>query len=272
MMTQRIFWIAKLTFAEAVRAKFFSLLLLMALVLVSLAGFFQQFDFGASQLKFILDFSFGAVFLLGTILTLVMTTQTFYHEIQTRSIMSILARPIQRWEYLFGKLLGVQFLVLLFCLLTGVILTGLLTWEEHVLLLDSEKTNIVYQSEVFLFLGVQWLKFSVIASLTLFIACLSRSSLYAMFVAFLAIIACQLQYLAAEMYADAETQIGLWFAWFLKTVVPNLQIYNIGDWLVLESKSGELPEGTYLDILKYSAVWYLVFFGLAALFFKDREI
>jgi len=268
----RTLLIAKLTFAEAVRAKFFSLLLMMALILVSLAGFFQQFDFGASALKFILDFSFGAVFLLGTILTLVMMTQTLYQEIQNRSIMSILARPIHRWEYLWGKLLGVQFLLLLFCLLTGIILTGLLTWEEKLLLLNSTESNLVNLGEVFIFLGVQWLKFSVIAALSLFIACLSRSSLYAIFVSFLAIIACQLQYLASEMYANAETQLGLWFAWFLKTAVPNLQIYNIGDWLVLESNKEEIPQGTLINILKYSAIWYITFFGLSVLFFKDREI
>ena len=275
MSYQRIFWIARLTFEEAVRAKFFSLLLVMALVLVSLAGIFQRFDFGASQLKFILDFSFGAVFLLGTILTLVMTVQSFYQEIQNRSIMSILARPVHRWEYLLGKLVGVQILIFLFCMITGLILTGLLTLEEKRLALEypeGNRNNIVNQSEVFLFMGIQWLKFSVVSALTLFISCLSRSSLYAIFVSFLALMACQLQYLAAEIYSDAVTKFGIWFSWFLKTVIPNLQIYNIGDRLVLATTTEGLPEGTMVDIIKYSIVWYLAFYGLAVFFFKDREL
>jgi len=275
MIAPRSLWIARLTFAEAVRAKFFNVLLLMALVLVMLAGFFQRFDFGTSQLKFIVDFGFGAVFLLGSILTLVMTTQSFYQELESRSITSILARPIHRWEYLLGKLLGVQALLLIFCLLTGLILAGLLTWEERLVLSKesgASEENVVKQSEVFLFLGVQWLRFSVLAALTLWIACLSRSSLYAMFVSFLALLACQLQYLAAEMYADAETKAGLWFAWFLKTIVPNLQIYNIGDLLVLESVQEPLNQSLIGSILGYSVLWYFAFYILAILFFKDREV
>ena len=56
------------TFREAVRQKFFGLLIILALCMVASATFFLQFDFGGSELKFIADFGWGAVFLFGSIL------------------------------------------------------------------------------------------------------------------------------------------------------------------------------------------------------------
>lgn len=271
---QKPLFIARLTFQEAVRAKFFNLLLFMALALVLLAGFFQNFDFGGSALKFIVDFGFAAVVMTGSILTLVMTAQGFYHEIENRTAATILSRPVHRWQYLLGKLMGIQALLLVFCALTGCILAGLLGWEERLYILDDPEAggaNPVKQTEVFLFMGIQWLKFSVLSALTLCITCLSQSSLYAMFVSFLALVACQLQYLAAEMYADAESRAGQAFAWFLDKAVPNFQLYNLGDQLVLATES-PLPDGTIGGILLYSVVWYGVFLGLAVMFFSNREV
>ena len=53
---QRIRLIAANTFLEAVRQKFFSALLLISVGLIFSASFFQQFDFGTNELKFIIDF------------------------------------------------------------------------------------------------------------------------------------------------------------------------------------------------------------------------
>ena len=72
----RIRLIAGNTFLEAVRQKFFGSLLLIALALVG-SSFFQQFDFGAGELKFIGDFGFGALFFFGSILSIAATTQLF---------------------------------------------------------------------------------------------------------------------------------------------------------------------------------------------------
>jgi ABC-2 type transport system permease protein len=270
---RKVLSIACLTFQEAVRAKFFGLLLAMSLVLVLLAGFFQNFDFGGAGIKFIVDFGFAAVVLLGGLLTLVMTAQGVYNELENRTAAAILSKPVYRWQYLLGKAIGVQALLLVFCAATGCILAGLLGWEEHLQAMENTGAKLatpVRQSEVFLFMGIQWLKFSVITTLTLAVTCLSQSSLYAMFVSFLAVLACQLQYLAAELYKGVESKAGLAVAWFLKTAVPNFQAYNLGDQLVISTTA--LPEGILADLLAYSTVWYFVFLGLAVMFFSGREV
>ena len=59
---KKIFWIARNTFTEAVRQKFFSFLLLLGAGLIAVSLGLTNFDFGNSELKFIADFGFGGVF------------------------------------------------------------------------------------------------------------------------------------------------------------------------------------------------------------------
>ncbi len=272
MTFQRIYLVAQTTLAEAIRARFFNILLWLSLALLLCASFFQQFDFGTSELKFILDFGFGAVILFGSILTVVITTQMFFNEIEHRTAISILSRTIARWEFLLGKLLGVNALLLVFCLVTGILLSTVLWIKELALAGQAESINLIRQGEIFLFLGIQWLKFAVMSAMTLSVACLSQGSLYTMVVSFLAMIACQLQYIARQSYSEAEGLFGKAFAWFLKTFVPNLQMYNVGDQMVLASVEERLPSEILIGICLYSLMYFIVFFGLAFLFFRNREI
>jgi len=269
----RVFLIARITFSEGVRARFFSVLLLISLGLLLTATYFQQFDFGTSELKFILDFSFGAVLFFGSVLTVVITTQIFFNEIEHRTAISILSRAISRWEFLLGKLFGIATLLFFFCLSTGILLSFLLGIKASELARESNLTeNLVNQIEIFQFLGLQWLKFIVLTAMTLCIAGFSRSSLYTIVVSFLAILVCQLQHLAAEIYAGSESMIGRLFAWCLNTLIPNLQIYNIGDQMVLSSVNEPLPSGTLWGICLYSFIYAAIFFGLAVFLFRNREI
>ncbi|MGB0744336.1 MAG: ABC transporter permease, partial [Opitutales bacterium] len=136
----RIRLIAGNTFLEAVRQKFFNSLLLLAIALVASSTFFQQFDFGTSELKFIADFGFGALFLFGSILSIVVTTQLFFSDIENRTALTMLAKPVHKFDFIAGKLLGVQLLMLAFVLMVCLVLAGILYWRETALMarLDPE--------------------------------------------------------------------------------------------------------------------------------------
>ena len=99
MNLRRIVLMGRITFAEGVRARFFGVLLLISLSILLTSNLFQQFDFGSSELKFVLDFGFGAVQLFGIILCVVITSQIFFNEIDQRTAISILSRDIARWEF-----------------------------------------------------------------------------------------------------------------------------------------------------------------------------
>ncbi|MFO8026327.1 MAG: ABC transporter permease [Opitutales bacterium] len=272
----RIRLIAANTFLEAVRQKFFNSLLLIAVALVASSTFFQQFDFGTSELKFIADFGFGALFFFGSILAITVTTQLFFNEIENRTALTMLAKPVHKFDFLAGKLLGVQLLMLAFVLLLCLVLAGILYWRETVLMgqLDPEvfrEGRILRYGDIFLFGFLQWLKFGLLGAITLFVASFSNTNIYTMIVSFCILVACQLQYIARDAYADMAEGVGRLLVQGLGLVFPNFQLFNVGDQLLFKAQEA-LPAATILQITLYACVYILAFLMLAHLSFRHREI
>jgi ABC-type transport system involved in multi-copper enzyme maturation permease subunit len=126
--------IAGNTFLEAVRQKLFLFLLLLAAGLVASALFFREFNFGSSELKFIADFGFGALIFFGSALTITTTAQLFFSEIENRTALTLLAKPLWRAEFVFGKFLGVFAVIGVFCALTIGLMLALLYHRESELM------------------------------------------------------------------------------------------------------------------------------------------
>lgn len=272
----QIWLIASNTFLEAVRQKFFNSLLLIAVALVASSTFFLQFDFGTGELKFIADFGFGALFFFGSILAITVTTQLFFNEIENRTALTMLAKPVHKFDFLLGKLLGVQLLMLVFIALLCVLLAGILYWRVSALLarLGPEAVGdggILRYSDVFLFGFLQWLKFGLLSAITLFVASFSNTNLYTMIVSFCVLVVCQLQYIARDAYAGMEQGLGRLLVQGLGLVFPNFQLFNVGDQLLFLNQDS-LPAGIVVRMTLYALVYTVAFIVLAQLSFRRREI
>ncbi|MGJ8639349.1 MAG: ABC transporter permease [Opitutaceae bacterium] len=271
----RIRLIAGNTFLEAVRQKFFNSLLLISIALVAGSSFFQQFDFGTGELKFITDFGFGALFFFGSILSITATTQLFFNELENRTALTMLAKPVYKLEFLAGKFLGAHLLMLCFTLVISVVLAGMLYWRETELMarMGDEFTGgrLIRYGDIFVFGFLQWMKFGILAAITMFVASFSNTNLYTIVVSFFILIICQLQYIARDAYASSETGVGSWLVQILGLIFPNFQLFNIGEQLVFNVENG-LPGVTVLQIAGYGLVYTVAFVLLAQVNFRRREI
>lgn len=272
----RIRLIAGTTFLEAVRQKFFNSLLLISIALVGSSTFFQQFDFGAGELKFITDFGFGALFFFGSILSITATTQLFFNEIENRTALTMLAKPVYKLEFLAGKFLGAHLLMLCFTLVITLVLSGILYWREMALLeqLGPEVTldgPLIRYGDVFLFGFLQWMKFGILAAITLFVASFSNTNLYTIVVSFFVLIICQLQYIARDAYSGMEAGWERFLVQGLGLIFPNFQLFNIGDQLVFDVEQA-IPAVTVLQITGYGLIYTIAFILLAQVNFRRREI
>jgi ABC-type transport system involved in multi-copper enzyme maturation permease subunit len=272
----RIRLIAGTTFLEAVRQKFFNSLLLISIALVGSSTFFQQFDFGTGELKFITDFGFGALFFFGSILSITATTQLFFNEIENRTALTILAKPVYKLEFLAGKFLGAHLLMLCFTLVITLVLSGILYWREGVILerLGGELAldgPLIRYGDVFLFGFLQWMKFGILTAITLFVASFSNTNLYTIVVSFFVLIICQLQYIARDAYSGMEAGWERFLVMVLGLVFPNFQLFNIGDQLVFDVEQA-LPAATVLQITGYGLIYTVAFILLAQVNFRRREI
>ncbi|TVP75925.1 MAG: ABC transporter permease [Puniceicoccaceae bacterium] len=272
----RIRLIAGTTFLEAVRQKFFSSLLLIAVALVGSSTFFQQFDFGAGELKFITDFGFGTLFFFGSILSITVTAQLFFNEMENRTALTMLAKPVYKLEFLAGKFLGAHLLMLCFTLVITLVLSGILYWREAEILQRlgpeaAEAGPLVRYVDVFIFGFLQWMKFGILAAITLFVASFSNTNIYTIVVSFFILIICQLQYIARDAYSGMEAGWERLLVFGLGLIFPNFQLFNVGDQLVFDVEAA-LPASVILQMTAYGLIYTVAFVLLAQLNFRSREI
>lgn len=270
----RIRHIAANTFLEAVRQKFFGFLLILAIGLIASSNFFRQFNFEGGELKFIADFGFGSILLFGSILSIVAAAQLFFSEIENRTALTILAKPVYRWEFVAGKFFGVAAMLFVFTLLMSALLAAMLYWREGTLIQRYPDAftagRLIDYPGLLLFVVLQWLRFCILSAITFFVASFSNTNLYSVVVSFFVMIICQLQYVATDSWNEIANPLLRGTVYLLSMLFPNFQMFNVGDMLVLPEAS--ISPGTVLAIAGYAIAYIVAFNALAVFSFRNREI
>ena len=102
----RVAAIASNTLLELVRLKVFYFMLLFALLIIGSSAFMAKFTF-QEQFQVLKDVSLGAMSIFTWLLAVLATAMLLPKDIEDRTLYTILAKPVPRFEYLLGKLLGV---------------------------------------------------------------------------------------------------------------------------------------------------------------------
>ncbi len=269
----RLGLIAGNTFLEAVRQKLFLFLVLITLGLVLSVLFLLTFNFGSSELKFIADFGFGALTFFGSALTIATTAQLFFSEIENRTALTLLAKPIWRAEFVFGKFLGVFAVIGVFCALTiGTTIALLMVREGQILAAatdEFEARSLIAYGDLLVVGLLQWLKFGVLTAIVLLIASFSNTNLFTVVTGFFVLVICHLQYLARDQWSNVDNILLSGAVRALSFIFPNFQLFNLADEIGQGSGvSGEVA----LRVAGYGLVYIAVIGGLAVYSFRNREI
>jgi hypothetical protein len=269
----RIRLIAGNTLLEAARQRLFHFLLFFAVALVLGARWFRDFNFGAPELKFLSDFGFGAMAFFGAALTITATAQLFFSEIENRTVLTLLAKPVGRADFVLGKFFGVAAVTAIFCALLTGILTAVLATRETALAHEMPEAvarggRIHLESVVAAGL-VQWSKLAVLGAFTLLVASFAQSQLFTVIAGFFILVICHLQYLAQESYARAGSAVAQFVGVVIGLLFPNFQLFNLGDELGL---GGALAWERVARVELYALGYVAAACALAIYCFRQREI
>ena len=270
---RRTLLIAENTWLEAKRQKLFNFLLFLALALVLGARWFRDFNFGAPELKFLADCGLGAMSFFGAALTIAATAQLFFSEIENRTALTLLAKPVWRAEFVFGKFLGVALLVAVFCVLLTLLLAGVLWWREGELMRafpESFPNGRTVSYQLVMLSGLmQWLKLAVLAAFTLLVATFAQTQLFTVVTGFFVLVICHLQYLAQDSYARGGGLAGRIVSGGIAALFPNFQLFAIADSL----NAADAPSLAHgVRVVVYGLGYIAVACGLAVFSFRKREI
>lgn len=245
------------------------LVLLAAAFVVGSLGL-RDVNFGASELKFLADLGFGAMTLFGSALAIVATAQLFFAEIEQRTLLTLLAKPVRRAEFVVGQYLGVVALLAGFCaLLTG--LLAAMLWSRA-FVLASGPDAVVYQVNHHAIAAVGltlWLELAVLAALTLLIASFAETPLFAIALGFLVLAVCHLQSLAQDAAQRAGTLAARVGAGALALLLPNFQVFNFAESL---GAGVPLAWGDVASVGVYALGYAATVCALAVVSFNRREL
>jgi len=110
--------IALNTFREAIRDRVLYLILAFALGLIALSRFVSMLTVG-SEAKIVKDLGLSAISLFGLLSAVFVGVSLVSKEIERRTVFTLLAQPVRRWQFICGKYAG-----LLLVLCASVLFTG----------------------------------------------------------------------------------------------------------------------------------------------------
>lgn len=249
---RRIRLIARNTLGEAIHLRLTLLLGLTGAGLIGGARWLRVFNFGGAELGFIGDFGLGVLGFFGTLVAVLAVAHLFFRDLEGGAACCVLTRPVRRWEYLAGKFAGVAGLLALFTAALGLLLAGLLFWRGAQLGAAPPAVRLFL-----LACGVQWLKSTLVAAMTLLVCSYAGSALFASCAGFLLTLAAHLRPLADEGGLD---WLRVW---------PNLALFDSGSMLAAGQSS---PGAWLLSLAAYWAGYVLLFGAITTYAFNRREL
>lgn len=128
----RIWAIAANTWREAIRDRIYLALVFFAVLILMSSQVLSPLALGEGG-KVTRDFGLSALTLFGVLVTILIGTGMVHKEIERKTIMTLLSKPIGRGEFVLGKFLGLLLTLLLIAAGMLALLLGVLAAREGVL-------------------------------------------------------------------------------------------------------------------------------------------
>jgi ABC-type transport system involved in multi-copper enzyme maturation permease subunit len=160
------------TFREAVRDRVLYNLIFFVLLMIAAAILVGQISIGIERLV-IINLGLSAISIFGLIMAIFIGVALVYKEMEKRTLYTLLARPVRRWEFLVGKYAGL--------LLTLVVNTSFMTLGLFAALLyvggHLDRSAVPILVAVYFIL----LELALVTALALFFSCFSSPMLSTLF-------------------------------------------------------------------------------------------
>jgi ABC-2 type transport system permease protein len=284
---RRLAAIAGNTLTELTRQKVFYIVLIFALLLIGTSGFMARLSF-QQEFQVLKDVSLGAMSIFISLLAIVGTARLLSQELEDRTIYTILAKPVSRFEYLLGKLAGVLLLLgLSLAFMSALFLAVLYAREQTVLHETARQVSSLppgqvnealraihasaFNTNLLPAIVVIYCKGCLLASLTLFVSTFASTNLFTIVVmAFIYFIG-HLQATARAYWLQQQSAGWLKHAFlaFVALVFPDLQAFNLIDDAVA---GAAIPCTLFLQTALLGGFYTTMYLLLAAVIFYGKEL
>lgn len=121
-MTSAILIIAKNTFRELVRGKTLYAVLFVSVLIVACSALFGSVSVG-DTLTVVKDFGLFSISFFAVVFSVITGASLLQKELERKTVYNILSKPVQRWQFVLGKFLGMYAAQIVFLVLASLALT-----------------------------------------------------------------------------------------------------------------------------------------------------
>ncbi len=165
----RVTVIAENTFREAVRDKLLYNLLLFAALMIASSIVLAKLHIGQDE-RIYRDVGLSAIAFFGALIAIFVGVNLVYREISMKTVYSMLAKPVRRWEFLCGKYVGLVGLLALEIALMSALFLGVLWFK------GSEVTGSIFAA-----IGLIVLELTLVTAIAIFFSSFTTPYLAGMF-------------------------------------------------------------------------------------------
>lgn len=275
------------TLTGLVRLKVFYALLLFALLLIGASAFMAQMTF-QQEFQVLKDVGLGAMSIFTSLLAILATARLLPQDIEERTAYTVLAKPVSRFEYLTGKLLGVCFLLAISLIAMAALFFAVLYLREQSVLNETARQMsgappdqtadalqavraAAFNANLFPGVAVIYVKACLLAALTLFVSTFASSTIFTIIVMAFVYFIGHLEAIAREYWLqrNAATWLTKSFLAVVALLFPDLQSFNLTDDIVAGTA---IPAGLLLKTVAMGLFYFGFYLALAWAAFFRKEL
>ena len=259
--------IASNTFRDAMRQKLLLLIVFIAAILAGLSKYMLRFDLGHEKLKFVFDFGSGAMTFFGALIAVTATCQLIHSELDNRTIITLLSKPVNFVQLAFGKLLGVCGALAVFAIIVTAVTCLMLAITEFEIIeraggkIPEGLLNPSW-SGIACWALIQWFKLATVASVACAICAASSSLMFSVITSFMVLAATMAR--SANIWFGSDENLATQLTGY---ILPNFEIFAKSDLFAFAGVNAM----TFAATIAYSCVYIAACCGLASWLFSKRE-
>jgi hypothetical protein len=234
--------------------------------------------------------TFGILQVFSIVIAIAATALLIPRDVEDRTLYTILCKPVPRYEYLLGKLLGVMLLLGAGILILDAVYCGVL-WLKQTLILNSMTAsmhqahadtaeNLAQVRQILDRYGPSWnlqaglwcvfLKACVMTSLALLMSCVASSTLFTIVISLCFAIAGEGQGLIRSYVLKSLTlSVKKFVSFVLATICPDLTLFELTSPVV---RGDVIPFGILSQITGFAVLYIALYTAVAYLFFAEKEL
>jgi len=280
----RVTAIASNTLLELVRLKVFYFLLIFGFIVIGISFFTSKMTF-QEQHQALKSASLGAMSIFTWLLAVLATAMLLPKDIEDRTLYTILAKPVPRFEYLLGKFVGVLLLLFIALSLMSMLFLAVLYFAEQGAIEQTIRTTppqdlpaaldqvhrSTFNSDLLPGIVVIYFKSALCAALTLLISTFASSSIFTVIVSVIAALIGHIQPIAREAYLSSGNAGPLAKAFFalVALAMPDLRALDLADDVIA---GNVIPMLLFLKTIGLGSTYIGVYFLVGYFMFAGKEL